>query len=73
MERSITIRLAFVAIYLLCNLTKVVAISQDLGHLYDCQTIGYGSHFVFQNETNFAQTCFQSHITFPANSVMTSV
>ena len=29
---------------------KLAGIFQDLEHLYDFQTIGYGSHFVFQNE-----------------------
>ena len=29
---------------------KLPAIFQDLEHLYDFQAIGYGSHFVFQNE-----------------------
>ena len=29
---------------------KLAAIFQDLEHLYDFQTVGYGDHFVFQNE-----------------------
>ena len=29
---------------------KLAGIFQDLEHLYDFQTISYGSHFVFQNE-----------------------
>ena len=29
---------------------KPAAIFQDLGHLYDFQTINYDGHFVFQNE-----------------------
>ena len=29
---------------------KLAEIFQDLEHLYDFQTISYGSHFVFQNE-----------------------
>ena len=29
---------------------KLAEIFQDLKHLYDFQTIGYGGHFVFQNE-----------------------
>ena len=29
---------------------KPAAIFQDLEHLYDFQTIGYGDQFVFQNE-----------------------
>ena len=32
------------------NLTNVPAIFQDSQHLIDFQTIGYGGHFVFQNE-----------------------
>ena len=30
---------------------KLAGIFQDLEHLYDFQTIGYGGHFVFQNES----------------------
>ena len=38
---------------------KLGAIFQDLEHLYDFQTIGYGSHFVVQNEIkNFAILVF---------------
>ena len=29
---------------------NLAGIFQDLEHLYDFQTIGYGSHFVLQNE-----------------------
>ena len=29
---------------------KLAGIFQDVEHLYDFQTIDYGSHFVFQNE-----------------------
>ena len=29
---------------------KLAGIFQDLEHLYNFQTISYGSHFVFQNE-----------------------
>ena len=29
---------------------KLAAIFQDLENLYDFQVIGYGGHFVFQNE-----------------------
>ena len=37
--------------YLFCaNLMKLATIFQDLEHLYDPQTIGYGGHIVFQNE-----------------------
>ena len=32
------------------NLMKLAGILQDLEHLYDFETIGYGGHFVFQNE-----------------------
>ena len=34
---------------------KLAAIFQDLEHLNDFQTIGYGSHFVFQNEARKLQ------------------
>ena len=34
---------------------KLAGIFQDLEHLYDFQTIGYGGHFVFQNETKIFQ------------------
>ena len=30
---------------------KLAGIFQDLEHLYDFQTISYGDHFAFQNET----------------------
>ena len=29
---------------------KLAGIFKNLEHLYDFQTIGYGGHFVFQNE-----------------------
>ena len=29
---------------------KLTSIFKDLEHLYDFETIGYGGHFVFQNE-----------------------
>ena len=29
---------------------KLAGIFRDLEHLYDFQTIGYGGHFIFQNE-----------------------
>ena len=32
------------------KLMKLAGIFQDLEHLYDFQTISYGSHFVLQNE-----------------------
>ena len=34
---------------------KLAGIFQDLEHLYDFQTISYGNHFVFQNETKILQ------------------
>ena len=34
---------------------KLAGIFQDLEHLYDFQTIGYGGHFVFQNEAKILQ------------------
>ena len=34
---------------------KLAGIFQDLEHLYDFQTIGYGGHFVFQNEAKMLQ------------------
>ena len=34
---------------------KLAGIFQDLEHLYDSQTIGYGGHFVFQNEAKILQ------------------
>ena len=34
---------------------KLATIFQDLEHLYDFQTIGYGGHFVFQNEAKIFQ------------------
>ena len=37
------------------NLMKLAGIFQDLEHLYDFQTISYGDHFVFQNETKILQ------------------
>ena len=29
---------------------KLIAVFQDLEHLYDFQIIGYGGHLIFQNE-----------------------
>ena len=47
-KRKITVILFF---HILCaNLMKLAGIFRDLEHLYDFQTISYGSHFVFQNE-----------------------
>ena len=34
---------------------KLAGIFQNLQHLYDFQTIGYGGHFVFQNEAKIFQ------------------
>ena len=34
---------------------------QDLDHLYDFQTIDFGSHIVFQNEAKILQTCLRNH------------
>ena len=34
---------------------KLAAIFQDLVHLKDFQTIGYGGHFVFQNKAQILQ------------------
>ena len=34
---------------------KLAGIFQDLEHLYDFETISYGDHFVFQNETKMLQ------------------
>ena len=34
---------------------KLAGIFQDLEHLYDFQIIGYGGHFVFQNEAKIFQ------------------
>ena len=42
--------LAFLAMHLLCNLMMLFQDFQDLEYLNDFQTIGYGGHFVFQNE-----------------------
>ena len=52
---KITIRLAFEP-YIFCeNLMKLAGIFRDLEQLYDFQTIGYGSHFVFQKEAKIVQ------------------
>ena len=47
---QITIRLNFLALYLLCKLMNLAAIFQVLEHLNDFEMIGYGGHFVFQNK-----------------------
>ena len=33
---------------------KLAGVFQDLEHLYDFQIIGYGGHFVFQNEAKIS-------------------
>ena len=38
------------AIIFCANLMKLTARFQDLGHLYDFQTISHGGYFVFQSE-----------------------
>ena len=40
---------------------KLAGIFQDLEHLYDFQTTGYGDHFVFQSEAKILHTGFHSH------------
>ena len=42
---------------------KLVAIFQDLEHLYDFRTVGYGGHFVFQNKANI----FHRHVVTAIN------
>ena len=42
---------------------KLAGIFQDLEHLYNFQTIGYGGHFVFQNEAKIFQR--QDFINIP--------
>ena len=44
---------------------KVAGIFQDLEHLYDFQTIGYGGHFVFQNEAKILQRQVFKAINIP--------
>ena len=39
-----------------CGEKSNSSIFQDLEHLYDFQTIGYGGHFVFQNESKILHT-----------------
>ena len=34
---------------------KLAGIFRDLEQLYDFSTVGYGGHFVFQNETKILQ------------------
>ena len=54
---QITVRLTFLAIYLLCKLINLAAIFQVLEHFNDFEIISYGERFVFQNETKcFSQT-----------------
>ena len=47
---SFSSHIAFVQI-----LIKLAGIFQNLQHLYEFQTISYGSHFVFQNEAKILQ------------------
>ena len=47
----------------------LAGIFQDLEHLYDFQTIGYGSHFVFQNEAKILHRQIFIAKRFPANLV----
>ena len=49
------IRLAFKPYSFRANWMKLAGIFRDLEQLYDFQTIGYGGHFVFQNEGKFLQ------------------
>ena len=44
---------------------KLAGIFQDLEHLYDFQTIGYGGHFVFQNEATMLQRQVSIAINIP--------
>ena len=44
---------------------KLAGIFQDLEHLFDFQTIGYGSHFVFQNEAKMLQRQVSIAINIP--------
>ena len=52
---------------------KLAGIFQNLEHLYDFQTIGYGGHFVFQNEAKILHTGFRRKKTLPANLVKISL
>ena len=56
---KITVRIAFLAIYLCANLMKLAGIFRDLEQLYDFQTIGYGGHFVFQKEAKILLEYFE--------------
>ena len=47
-----TIRLTFLPYVFCANLMNLTAIFQVLEHLNDFEIIGYGGHFVFQNEVN---------------------
>ena len=44
---------------------KLDGIFRDLEQLYDFQTIGYGSHFVFQSEAKILQRQVFKAINFP--------
>ena len=45
---------------------KLAAIFQDLEHLYDFQTIGYGGHFIFQIEAKILHSHVFKTINIPA-------
>ena len=49
-QGQITVRLTFLAIYLLCKFDKPSCNILVLEHLNDFKIIGYCSHFVFQNK-----------------------
>ena len=44
---------------------KLAGIIQDIEHLYDFQTISYGGHFVFQNESRIFQREVFTAINIP--------
>ena len=46
---------------------KLAGIFQDLVQLYDFQTTGYGSHFVFQNEAEILHRQVFIAINIPCN------
>ena len=47
---------------------KLAGIFQDLEHFYDFQTIGYGRHFVFQNEAKILHRQVFIAINIPCKS-----
>ena len=59
-QASFSSHIAFFA-----NLMKPAGIFQDFQHLYDFQTISYGSHFVFQNEAEILQRQIFIDINIP--------